>query len=296
MEFRIWDFSVNIWIFCPQYSRISLIKKMYESFYGFNRPPFSKTPDPLFLYRSREHAEALERLKYAVEERELTVLTGDIGTGKTTLSRALIDSLDNTYKVALIINPRLTPAQLLKVIAKRLGIGSPSYWKNELLDQINKFLYKLYEQGGSALIILDEAQLIPSKGTFEEIRLLSNFQLDDKNLLSLILIGQTGLRKRLRHRAYAALRQRIGIQFHLGPLSIKEVKEYIKFRMKVAGRDDDLFSEGALKKICQYSQGLPRNINNIASNALLEGYGVEAEQIDEAIIEDVVKELELALT
>jgi type II secretory pathway predicted ATPase ExeA len=268
---------------------------MFEEFYGFNRKPFSKTPDPLFLYRSKEHAEALERLKYAVEERELAVLTGDIGTGKTTLSRALIDSLDSSYKIALIINPRLTPAQLLRVVAKRLGVESPSHWKNMLLDQLNQILYKFYEEGGTAVIILDEAQLIPSRGTFEEIRLLSNFQLDDKNLLSLILIGQTGLRKRLRHRAYAALRQRIGIQFHLGPLKIKEVKEYIRFRMKIAGRNDDLFSEGALKKIYQYSQGLPRNINNIASNALLEGYAVEAEQIDEGIIEDVARELELAL-
>ncbi|UCD84438.1 MAG: AAA family ATPase [Deltaproteobacteria bacterium] len=268
---------------------------MYESYYGFNCPPFSKTPDPKFLYRSKEHAEALERLKYAVEERELTVLTGDIGTGKTTLSRALIDSLDDSYKVALIINPRLTPAQLLRVIARRLGVESPSYWKNELLDQINQFLYQLYEQGGTAVIIFDEAQLIPSKGTFEEIRLLSNFQLDDKNLLSLILIGQTGLRKRLRHRTYTALRQRIGIQFHLGPLSIKEAKEYINFRLKVAGRDGALFSEGALEMIYKYSQGLPRSINNIASNALLEGYGLEAEQIDERIIDDVVRELELAL-
>ncbi len=282
--------------FLPIIIRDKPNKKMFEKFYGFNRPPFSKTPDPLFLYRSKEHAEALERLKYAVEERELAVLTGDIGTGKTTLSRALIDSLDSSYKISLIINPRLTPTQLLRVIAKRLGIESPSYWKNELLDQLNQILYKFYEQGGSAVIILDEAQLIPSKGTFEEIRLLSNFQLDDKNLLSLILIGQTGLRKRLRHRAYAALRQRIGIQFHLGPLRIKEVKEYIKFRMKVAGRNDDLFNEGALKKIYQYSQGLPRNINNIAANALLEGYAVEAEKIDEGIIEDVAKELELALT
>jgi general secretion pathway protein A len=170
---------------------------MYLEHYGFSVKPFDKTPNPVFFYKSPIHEEALARLQYGTEERELTLLTGEIGTGKTLLSRALIDILPDNYLPILIINPRLSPNQFLKTVAGRLGIESPSYFRTDLLDQINRALYRYYEEDICPVIIIDEAQLIPSKSTFDEIRLLTNFQLDDANLLSLVLIGQPELRKGL---------------------------------------------------------------------------------------------------
>src|SRR5687768_13522690 len=183
---------------------------MFEEHFGFSTKPFGRTPDPAFLYESDQHREALARLEYAVEEKDLALLVGDIGSGKTTLSRALIDRIGDTRPVILLINPRLTPSQLLRSIASGLGL-TPKHFRNDLLDQIHTTLYELYEQRREPVLMIDEAQLIPSKATFDEIRLLTNFQLDDQNLLSVILIGQPELEERLARRPYAALRQRIGL-------------------------------------------------------------------------------------
>jgi len=264
---------------------------LYERFYGFKVKPFSKTPDPRFLYKSKAHAEALARLEYAVEERDIALLTGDIGCGKTTISRALVDSLGENAKPVVIINPRLSSTQLLKTIARRMEIQSPPNHRSELVEQLSDEIYKLYESGIVPVIILDEAQLIPSKDTFEELRLLTNFQLDDRNLLTLILIGQTELRERLKKPTFTALRQRIGINYHIGPLALEDVKEYIRFRMEVAGRKEDLFSEGAIEMIYTISNGIPRDINSISNNALLEGFCRDARLIDEDIIRDVMTDM-----
>src|SRR5215210_5005768 len=169
---------------------------MFEDFFGFAAKPFGKTPDPSFLFESPAHKEALARLEFAVEEKELALLVGDIGSGKTTLSRVLIDRIGDARPVVLLINPRLTPAQLLRSIAAGLGMA-PSRFRNELLDQIHSKLFELYEAGREPVLIIDEAQLVPGKATFDEIRLLTNFQLDDQNLLSVLLIGQPELHARL---------------------------------------------------------------------------------------------------
>src|SRR6202171_2600085 len=198
---------------------------MYEQHFGLTAKPFGKTPDPSFLYESDQHKEALARLEYAVEEKELALLVGDIGSGKTTLSRALIDRIGEARPVILLINPRLTPVQLLRSIASGLGI-QPARYRNELLDQIHAKLFELYESGREPVLIIDEAQLIPSKATFDEIRLLTNFQLDDQNLLSVLLIGQPELEVRLERAHYAPLRQRIGMRYRLGPLSLEETTRY----------------------------------------------------------------------
>ncbi len=157
---------------------------MYKEFYGLRERPFNKTPDPRFLYHSPKHAEALARLLHAVEEQDIVLLTGEIGSGKTTLSRAFIDSLDESYHPLLIINPRLSPSQLLRTVALRLGMDDASRYRHGILEGINAKLYELYEAGRRPVIIIDEAQLIPGKATFEELRLLTNFQLDDRNLLA----------------------------------------------------------------------------------------------------------------
>jgi general secretion pathway protein A len=266
---------------------------MYEEFFGLNERPFSKTPDPRFLFFSRIHREALARLLYAVEERDLVLLTGEIGCGKTTLSRALMDELDDRYRIILIINPRLTPMEFLRALAIRLGVVEPSRLKTDLLEQIGGELYRLYEEGVCPVLIVDEAQLVPHKETFDEIRLLTNFQLDDRNLLSVVLVGQPELRKRLAHRAYEPLRQRIGMQCDLRPLDLAETGEYLDFRLQVAGGSAGLFQPPAVERIFRYSKGIPRKINHAAALALLEGFGREARRIDATILDAIMSELDL---
>jgi type II secretory pathway predicted ATPase ExeA len=266
---------------------------MFEDFYGLTAKPFSKTPDPKFLFLSRSHEEALARLQYAVEEKEMILLTGEVGCGKTTLTRALMDILDARYRVITIINPVLSPAQFLRTIAKRMDISVPSAFKADLLDAIYERVYHDHETGMTHVIIIDEAQLIPSKDTFEEIRLLTNFQLDDANLLSVVLVGQTDLRRRLAHKTYLPLRQRIGLFYHLGPISESEMQGYISFRLKKSGREEVLFTEGALASLHRHSGGIPRVINSIATSALLDGFSKEVTLIDEPLIEDAVRELGL---
>lgn len=266
---------------------------MYEGFYGLSERPFSKTPDPRFLYASPMHREGLARLLYAVEERDLILLTGEIGCGKTTLSRALMDTLDEGYRVILFINPRLTPLEFLRGLALRLGVPEPARFKTDLLEQIGTELYRLYQEGVCPVLVIDEAQLVPHKETFDEIRLLTNFQLDDRNLMSVVLMGQPELRKRLAHRVYEALRQRIGMQYNLHPLALEETASYLDHRLQIAGGEPGLFLPGAVERIYRYSEGIPRKINHAASLALLEGFGREVRQIGPEVLDAVMAELDL---
>src|SRR5437762_10771290 len=221
---------------------------MFEDFFGFTTKPFGKTPDPAFLYESDQHREALARLEYAVEEKDLALLVGDIGSGKTTLSRALIDRVGDARPFILLINPRLTPVQLLRSVAQGLGI-EPARFRNELLDGIHTRLFALYEEKREPVLMIDEAQLIPSKQTFDEIRLLTNFQLDDQNLLSVLLIGQPELEARLERTAYAPLRQRIGLRYRLGALTERETAQYIDHRIRVAGGTRNPVSADSIREI-----------------------------------------------
>lgn len=266
---------------------------MFEEFYGLKVKPFTKTPDPRFLFLSRSHEEALARMQYAVEEKELILLTGEIGCGKTTLTRALMDSLGPEYRVINIINPRLTPSQFLRTIALRMEMEVHTSHKADLLEGIYNKVYEYFEEGVSPVIIIDEAQLIPSKDTFEEIRLLTNFQLDYTNLLSLILVGQPDLRKRLNHKAYMPLRQRIGLFFHLGPIAEDEIGDYVAHRLKVSGREDMLFTGDALKALYVCSGGVPRLINSIATSALLDGFAREVTVVTDTLVKGAAAELGL---
>jgi type II secretory pathway predicted ATPase ExeA len=252
---------------------------MFEEFFGFTTKPFGKTPDPGFLYESPQHGEALARLEYAVEEKELSLLVGEIGSGKTTLSRALIDRIGDARPVILLINPRLTPAQLLRSIAAGLGLQAARF-RNDLLDQIHAKLFELYEAGREPVLIIDEAQLIPTKATFDEIRLLTNFQLDDQNLLSVLLIGQPELEARFERAPYAALRQRIGMRYRLGPLSLDDTTRYLDHRIRVAGGSRNPFTDDAVRAMYSVSGGIPRLLNTLATTALLDAYGDDARTID----------------
>lgn len=266
---------------------------MFESHFGLSAKPFGKTPDPSFLYESDQHKEALARLEYAVEEKDLALLVGEIGSGKTTLSRALIDRIGDSRPVILLINPRLTPTQLLRSIATALGIEPPRF-RNELLDRIHTKLFELYEEKREPVLILDEAQLIPSKQTFDEIRLLTNFQLDDQNLLSVLLIGQPELETRLERAAYAPLRQRIGMRYRLGALNEEETARYIEHRIRVAGGERNPFSAAAIREIHAVSGGIPRVINTLATTALLDAFGEDALTIDPTRIAAAAREHRLA--
>ena len=256
---------------------------MFREFFGFREKPFGKTPNPAYLYESPQHREALARLEYAVDEKELALLHGDVGSGKTTLSRALIDRLGDSRPVVLIVNPALSPAQLLRAIASGFGLV-PKHHRADLLDQLYTKLFELYEERREPVIIIDEAQLIPTKATFEQIRLLTNFQLDDDNLLTIILIGQPELKERLSHRAYRALRQRIGIQYSLEALSADETVRYVKHRIQVAGGEVNPFTIEAMSAMHRYSEGVPRVINTLATTALLDAFGDESATIDAARI------------
>ncbi len=263
---------------------------MYE-FFGLRKKPFSKTPDPEFIYLSKKHKEALARMLYGAEEKEIIIITGEIGCGKTTLSRKLLDSLDDTFVPYVIINPRGTPANFLRTIVKGFSKKEPKHYKKDLLEQIYEILYKFYEDGKTPLIIIDEAQLISSKDVFEEIRLITNFQLDDENLVSIILLGQPELLNKMKKGNWEAFRQRVGFFYNIGPLDKIETSEYLLHRFKVAGGKYNPFEESAITAIYNISKGIPRIINHIAQNSLLIAFQKEKKYIDKQIVEEAGKEL-----
>lgn len=261
---------------------------MYETWYGLRERAFKKTPDPRYLYLGESHEEALEQLQFAVEEMELALLTGEVGSGKTLVSRALVDRLGERYEVGMILNPRLSPAQFLRATALELGVEHPRAQVALLLDQIQARLLALDQAGRAAVLIVDEAHLIPRAATFEEIRLLTNFQLDDRNLISIVLVGQSELRERLRHRAYRALVQRIGADFQLRPLTPAEAAGYVAHRLRVAGAARAIFSPAAVERLHAASGGVPRVLNHLATQALIEGMARGREAVDSAEVEAVL--------
>lgn len=255
---------------------------MYTEYFGLREKPFRKTPDPRYLFLGEGHEEALEQLLFAVEEMELALLTGEVGTGKTLMTRALVDRVGDSHEIGMILNPRLPPRQFLSAVAAELGVVEPKFRSNELLDQIHERLLALDEAGRPALLIVDEAHLIPGRATFEEIRLLTNFQLDDRNLIAVVLVGQPELRARLEKKAFRPLTQRIGADFHLRPLAAGEAADYVRHRLAVAGGAPDLMSPAAVERLHQASAGIPRVLNHLATQALLEAMARGLAAVDEA--------------
>ena len=262
---------------------------MYLDYWKINKYPFENVPDPDFMYYSPEHEEALVRMLYAVKRMKgAALLTGEFGSGKTTLSRVFIQQLpEKEFDIGLITNPALNGLDFIKEVHYQLGLDSTSNSKTDLLVILNKHLLDNINKGRNTLLIIDEAQLIFGE-TFEEIRLLLNFQKNDRFLMTFLLIGQPELRNKIRE--YKQLDQRIAIRYHLNPLPRAEAAEYIRFRLAKTGCNREIFTEKAYDAIYQYSGGIPRKINNVCDLSLLIGFSLKAQEIDEPLIVKVVRD------
>lgn len=259
---------------------------LYERYWSLKHKPFENTPDPKFLFFSSQHQEALFKMQYAVEEgKGAAILTGEYGCGKTLLTRVLVKQLDEErYDVGLLTNPRWKAEELLKEILYQLGHDVDTTDKSKLLHILNDdVLFKNFQDGRATVIIVDEAQMITDFDTLEELRLLLNFQLDDKFLLSLILSGQPELNPLIDD--IPQFEQRIAVRHHLTGLSPEETSEYIQYRLAVGGREDELFTPEAIDRIYEITRGTPRKINNICDICLLVGFTRKASAIDVDIVQ-----------
>ena len=246
---------------------------MYQQFFQFRRLPFQPTPDPHFFFFTTRHEEAFNQGLYTIRERKgFMVLTGEIGTGKTTLSRLLIEQLGPRVKSALIFNPNLTTVELLQSINHDFGLNDQSYSKKILTDELNQFLLEQLMQGGNAALIIDEAQTL-SVECLEEVRLLSNLETPRAKLLQILLIGQPELMDKLALPQLRQLNQRIVVRAHLTPLEPQEVADYIRYRLwRAGGREAVHFEPAALELVYRYSGGVPRLVNALCDRALLAAY------------------------
>jgi general secretion pathway protein A len=267
---------------------------MYLKHFGLKEKPFEITVDPRFLYLSETHKEALAHLVYAVQEKKgFAVITGDAGTGKTTLVQTLISRLDENTRTAFIFNPSLeNNSEFLRSICEDLEIQGEKGNKVDCLTRLNQFLLDCFARKENVVVIIDEAHTLAPE-LLEEIRLLTNLETPSHKLLQVMLLGQSELDKVLSQPRFLALKQRINVRYRLQPLSQKETGEYVTRRLKVAGaRTTHLFTAGALKKIYRYSQGIPRVINIVCDNALTNGYAGGKKMIDAGIIREVIFDLE----
>lgn len=268
----------------------------YEAFWGLVKKPFENTPDPDFLYYSKQHKEAMLRLLYAIKERKgAAILTGVFGCGKTLLGQAILTELiQDKYRLVNIINPQLDSKELLLAIVNQLGVHNFPAQKSEVLtnvvlDAINHSLYNNLRDGKETIVLIDEAHLVSDPIIFEQLRLLLNFQLKDRFLLTLLLFGQPELRENIL--ANKQLEQRIPIRCHLDSLDKIDTEKYIAHRLEVAGRKDQVFTEGALNLIYEHSGGIPRRINNLCDLCLFSGYTYDKIIIDEEIVKREISEL-----
>jgi len=267
---------------------------MYEKFYGFKEKPFNTTPDSKFFFPSAKHLEALNSMRYAIDERKgFVVITGEIGAGKTTVSRTLLNSLEQNTKVALITNTHLTPRELIAEILEEYEIEYNGGTKQKLLSHLNHFLIRQLANDMNTILIIDEAQNLSPK-TLEEVRMLSNLETEKEKLIQIILLGQPQLKAKLEHPKLEQFKQRIAVYYHLESLTKDEVCEYVLHRLKVAsaGVSGEFFTPDAIELVSQYSRGIPRLINLLCDSALLSGYVSETRLITASVITDVAKERE----
>lgn len=269
---------------------------MYNEYYQLSENPFNATADPDFFFSSKTHSEAVANLIYGIEQRKgILVVTGEIGTGKTTLCRKIFKLSTKKIKFALILNPRCSELQLLQMIIHDLGIETKSKNKYSLVQALNEFLIVESSQGNNIVVVIDEAQHLSVK-QLEQVRLLSNLETEKEKLLQIVLVGQPELYEKLHLPELRQLRQRVSVHFHVQPLEKDDIKNYIHHRItkatsnplasKVVG-----FTEQAIDRIYHYTQGSPRTINILCDRALLAGYVADTFSIDHGIIESCAKEI-----
>jgi general secretion pathway protein A len=278
---------------------------MYEDYYGFVEKPFSLTPDPKYLYKSESHANAFELLQYAIRRREgFMVVTGDIGTGKTTLCRAVLERLDRKTFTALILNPFLAEDDLLRIILQDFGVVSRDEMrrgrlagvsKQELIETLNDFLLSLLPIGATALLIIDEAQNLP-RPVLEHIRILSNLETNKEKLLQIVLVGQLNLRDVLKSPELRQLDQRVSVRYNLEPLTRDETAAYVAHRLAIAGGGSAVsFTPKALQVVHRCTAGIPRVINLVCDRALLGAYSERAQRVTPEMVYKGATSLDLAV-
>lgn len=246
---------------------------MYEKYFGLDQKPFNMTPDPEFLFFTERHREAFAHLMYGIRERRgFICITGEVGAGKTTLCRALLEEFDENTRLALVLNPMLSDAELLETINDEFFIKSPGKTKKELLDALNEYLIEQHSAGRNVVLLIDEAQNLSAE-TLEQVRIISNLETVKDKLIQIVLIGQPELRDKLSRPDLRQLNQRITVRYHLTPMTEEEASAYIHHRLSVAGSAGRIrFSPEAVREIYKYSGGIPRNINVICDRALLTAF------------------------
>ena len=275
---------------------------MYEEYYGLSEKPFSLTPDPKYLFKSESHGSAFDLLQYAIRRREgFVAITGDIGTGKTTLCRALLEQIDRKTFSALVLNPFLSEEDLLKLILQDFGVVSreeikrgrlAGVSKQELIDTLYDFLLSLLPLQAGAVLIIDEAQNLPLP-VLEQIRILSNLETDKDKLLQIVLVGQLNLNALLRSPEMRQLDQRVSIRYELKPLTSSEVVAYVSHRLTLAGGSAVTFDPKALRLVHRSSAGIPRLVNLICDRALLAAYSLRTNRISPQLVRRAIVSLDL---
>jgi general secretion pathway protein A len=267
---------------------------MYTSFFGLAEKPFAITPDPRYLFLSERHAEALAHLLYGIEDAGGFVqLTGEVGTGKTTTVRSLLAQVPDHADVALVLNPRVTPLEFLLAVVDELHVPHAESMRTSpkaLVDCLNVYLLDAHAHGRRVVVIVDEAQQLPTD-TLEQVRLLTNLETETRKLLQIILVGQPELRDLLARNDLRQLAQRITGRYHLDPLTATESAAYVRHRMKVAGATSEVFTSGSLDELHRLSGGIPRVINVLADRALLGAYTIEQHRVSAKLVRDAAAEV-----